>query len=231
MRKQDIDNLVNNCILQSSVVDNLGIFTGKTKMIIFMFHYSLYCKKKLYADFAEVLLDDIFEDIHNNKLINISNGILGIGWGIEYILKNNFVSGNAYEVLEDIDKQLMSWDIKRIEDESLETGLEGFFHYILYHLPSNKTMQCPFDSQYLNDLEIVANKKKHQCSNMELQRQSLIFIEWLKGSDIIYDPYILMKRIQYIGFEQDKDKKKLISTELYNNSAKIDLLFREILKI
>ena len=48
----------------------------------------------------------------------------------------------------------MQNDPRRIDDLSLETGLEGLLHYILAHLQGAiiKNTSLPFDNTYLNDL-------------------------------------------------------------------------------
>lgn len=51
----------------------------------------------------------------------------------------------------------MERDVRRISDMSLNTGLEGVFHYILSRYCDNNDTDCHFDRQYLEDLTKVAN--------------------------------------------------------------------------
>ncbi len=221
--KKKLNKIINLIISKSAETHDLGLLSGKTGIILFLYHYSKYSENKLYADFAGLLIDDIFDDINNKMTISFDNGLSGVGWGIEYALKNNFVEGDSYEILEDIDKQIMSRDIKRIEDETLESGLEGLFHYILYHLPENNTMQCPFDDIYLSDLDIVAQKKNENCKNEELQVLLAIYINWRNGKKMKYSPDKLMKRFLSFEIDDEDETKNDISLGLCKGYAGIGL--------
>jgi len=231
MEIRKLEKIADFCILQSSEVGNLGLFSGKIGIIIFMFHYSIYSKKKIYADFAEILIDELFKDIHKKIPLDFDKGLAGIGWGIEYIIKNNFVKGDSYEILGNIDKQLMIWNIKRYENESLECGLEGLFHYILYHLPINKTMKIPFDSEYIKDIEIVATKKAQYCENFDLQNLAQYYVEWIKGGNLNYNPNILIKRVFSIISDLSEYKEKSEFKELYNSYSWMGIRLLDILNL
>lgn len=204
MKQKEIAKITNLIISKSSAIFDLGLLSGRTGVIIFLYHYSQYLQDKLYADFAGLLLDDLFEDIHNRMDISFDKGLSGICWGIEYILKNNFVEGDPYDILEDVDKQIMSWDIKRIEDESLESGLEGIFHYILYHLSSASFIQnYPFDDIYLKDLDFVVKEKDGKCQNKDLQTLLSLYMDWRRGIKIEYSAEKLMLRILSLKIDED----------------------------
>lgn len=203
MKKENIIRITNQIISKSAAVFDSGLLSGKMGLIMYLFHYSKYSDNKLYADFAELLIDDIFEDIHDKMSFTLDKGLSGIGWGIEYILKNNFVEGDSIEILEDIDKQIMKWDIRRIEDETLESGLEGLFHYILYHLPINNSYQCPFDEVYLNDLDDFSRNRNDKCKNKELENLLFLYGNWREGKNMEYFPDRLVKHL--LSFEVNID--------------------------
>lgn len=133
-----LQRIANHLIINSSYLDNLGLFHGKMGVVIFFYHYSRYTSNPIYEEFAGELLDEIFEEIHDKLPIDFENGYLGIGWGIEYLAEQKFIDGDANDILEDIDKKIMERDIRRISDMSLNTGLEGVFHYVLARSRNNE---------------------------------------------------------------------------------------------
>lgn len=223
MEKQKLKKIVNNIISYSSSTSNLGLLSGRTGAIIFLFHYSKHYGEKIYSDFAGILLDDLFEDIHDRMVMAFDKGLTGIGWGVEYLLKNNFIEGDSYEVLDDIDKTIMNWDVKRMEDETFESGLEGLFHYLLFHLPSIKTMPCPFDFNYILDLDIVASKKIENSENKNLQALISKYIGWRNGVTLNYDPNVLLKRILSFKLEEKDNRESFLSIGLDKGYAGIGL--------
>jgi len=136
---------------------DLGLYHGKMGIILFFVHYARYTGEDIYDKFAGELLDEIFHEIHDEIPINFESGLCGIGWGIEYLLKNRFMEGNPNEILTDIDQKIMEKDIKRIKDESLKTGLQGIFYYVKKRLNSNcqKKGRVPFDERYLADWAFI----------------------------------------------------------------------------
>ncbi|GHT71596.1 hypothetical protein FACS189455_3770 [Bacteroidia bacterium] len=61
---------------------------------------------KEYCHFAETLLDEIFIFINTHTPINFDNGLAGIAWGIDYLIKNRYVNGNINSILKDIDNKV-----------------------------------------------------------------------------------------------------------------------------
>ena len=152
-----LQRIANHLIINSSFLDNLGLFHGKMGIVIFFYHYSRYTNNPLYEEFAGELLDEIFEEIHDRLLIDFENGYLGIGWGIEYLAEQKFISGDTNDILEEIDKKVMERDVRRITDVSLNTGLERILHYFLTRLQNNNHPIHLFDKEYLNDLSKTIN--------------------------------------------------------------------------
>jgi len=224
-----LEDIVNVIILRS-LTDDLGILTGRMGAVIFLFHYDKYKEKDTYGDFAGLLIDDIFEDIHNQMPISFDKGLTGIGWGVEYILKNQFVEGDSFDILEAIDRYIMSRDIKRIDDESFATGLEGLFHYILYHLPTDNTKNSPFDKAYYNDLDIVAINKVRECKNKKLAILVEQYMAWRKGEQLHYNPNVLIKSILNFGINRKKLPKTDITLGLDKGYAGIGLQLLDIFR-
>lgn len=122
--------IANHLILHSIDMEDIGLFHGKMGIVLFFAHYARYTDQAIYDDFAGELLEEICENIPETFPINLETGLCGIGWGIEYLIKNGFMEGDSDEILAEIDQKVMERDLRRIKDLSLETGLMGISCYI-----------------------------------------------------------------------------------------------------
>lgn len=62
-----------------------------------------------------------------------------MGWhrlGVEYLVRYGFVEDAGNEERNKIDKKVMEYDVRRLDDYSLATGLEGIAWYVLLRLSS-----------------------------------------------------------------------------------------------
>ncbi len=117
-----------------------GLFHGKMGIVLFFMHYSRYRNSTDFENFANMLLDEIFEDVVFDMPIDFEDGLSGIGWGIEYLLEHNFVGGNTFDILEDIDSKLSAYNFFNYPDRSFRRGTEGVFCYLRKHL-SGKVLE------------------------------------------------------------------------------------------
>ena len=70
---------------------------------------------------------------------NFRDGLAGIGWGIEYLLQNNYYEGDSEEILEDVDNVIF----KSVYEARLPLlGVnEGLCGYLLYLNSRHKKQQ------------------------------------------------------------------------------------------
>lgn len=161
--------IVRYLIMHSGFLKNSGLFQGKMGIVLFFSHYARYTGDRLYDEFAGELLDDVFEDINEKTPVDFEAGLCGIGWGIQYLLQNEFMEGAPDEILSDIDKKIMEWDVRRITDLSFKTGLAGIIFYVderIQSLSRNEQESFPFDEIYLSDIQSVRNKIKNYPDNL-----------------------------------------------------------------
>lgn len=173
-----LKRIVNFLLLNSSCLDNVGLFHGKMGICIFFYNYSRYTNSELYSEFAGLLLDEVFEEIYLCDSIHFENGFSGIGWAIEYLIFNKFVKGDANEILFELDQKIMEIDIKRLQNLSFRNGIEGIVYYVLCRLINMKKdkYNIPFDSLYLSELnDIVINL----YSNNSCLSESTIIISYM----------------------------------------------------
>ena len=84
----------------------------------------------IYEAIGGKLIDVIWSRITSATPCSFENGLLGIGWLIEYLLQHNLVDGNICEILEDVDNKLLTYNYERDSDFSIETGVMGFIFYM-----------------------------------------------------------------------------------------------------
>lgn len=145
--------LLDYLMLNSGNFVNDGLYYGKMGFVLTLCEYAARCEDDVYLDLAGELLDEILNDIHTESPIGLANGLCGIGWGVEYLIRNSYMEGNPDEILAEIDAFVMRIDIHRVEDFSIETGLGGIACYVatrLTALDRNGQEAMPFDSLYLD---------------------------------------------------------------------------------
>lgn len=84
----------------------------------------------IYEAIGGKLIDVIWSRITSATPCSFENGLLGIGWLIEYLLQHNLVDGNICEILEDVDNKLLTYNYEKDSDFSIETGVMGFIFYM-----------------------------------------------------------------------------------------------------
>lgn len=143
--------LINALLLHSSFIDNLGLLNGKMGISIFFYHLARETGNSIYEDYAGELIDEIYDEISLNTPMDFANGLAGIGWGIEYLVQNHFIEADTVEVLEEIDKRLMSFIYGSPPSIGLCEGLVGYGAYLL------KCIQNPHASD--EKIQTLINKQ------------------------------------------------------------------------
>lgn len=128
--KQQLSCIAHHLMVNASFMNSLGLFYGKMGIVIFFAHYARFTENPLYDKFAFKLLNEIYAEISLSLPIDFANGFCGIGWGIEYLLQEHFMTGDANEILSELDTKIMECDVRRIQDKSLDTGLAGIWLYV-----------------------------------------------------------------------------------------------------
>jgi hypothetical protein len=146
-----LQHIARHLVLHASTRD-IGLLNGKTGISLFFYHYARYSGKKIYDDFAGELVDDVYKEIHKEIPLGFADGLCGIAYGIEYLIRNRFVEANPDEVLEELDKRIVEWDVRRITDYSLKTGLKGIACYVISRRENRNSRNPYLTSEYCSDL-------------------------------------------------------------------------------
>lgn len=141
-------------ILTSLFMDDYSLMNGQMGVTLFFALLSRASGNHWYEDFADELLENICNHISFQLPVNFAHGLCGIGWGIEFLISQGFIDNETDDMLTEIDAAIMERDVRRINDMSFETGLQGIYAYVASRiLTTHKHTSVPFDSLYLSEIQ------------------------------------------------------------------------------
>ena len=129
------DKIINYLMIKSFCMRNNGIHHGRMALALTIYHYGFYTKNHVFVDFSVNLLDSILEDEKNiqTPILNFTNGRIGIGWGMEYLLFK-LTEINYNEIL----RQYLTYIDNRVKEYFLNDSFPpdysidvGILHYVL----------------------------------------------------------------------------------------------------
>lgn len=103
--KKDLQRIANTLVLYSYHATDNGLFAGRTGIILFLYRYSQYAGNEYYSEFAGDLLDKVLK-ASESVPVDFENGLSGIGWTINCLLKEGLVNGDPNEVLQKVDHKV-----------------------------------------------------------------------------------------------------------------------------
>ncbi len=151
MNKQE-ERVVNFLIIYAFSEGRVGLLKGRTGIAIAFYLLGGKKNSDVYSVFGEKLLQSVLSGLTGGLSNSFATGLCGIGWGIEYLFRQNFImcSSNTFE---NLDYRIMNTNLAEM-NFSLEEGLEGMLHYVLIHLYNcnlRKETQ-PFTPSFLENL-------------------------------------------------------------------------------
>lgn len=145
--------------------NNHGIMHGNAGLCIFFYHLARQTNNTDYEQVADDLLEKVFTNLSTSAPSDFENGLAGIGWGIEYLVQNNFAEGNTDEILEEVDNKVFrALNEDNLSSFELGNGLMGYLLYLVNRLQHKNT---PFSiSQQINRelLILTINKIDEQVT-------------------------------------------------------------------
>jgi len=183
------DEIVHHLMLQTAFIQSNGLLYGKMGIAVVFLKYGINCNNLIFIDFAEELKNSICKKINDKTPLDFATGLLGVGWGIEYMIQHLCVNKYSDEVCKDIDHRIMILNMKRIKDFSLESGIDGFLHYILIRLKSAKIRKTSssFDDIFLKDIYSIIKFMEGKVISSSVKQSFISFIE----TDLLnYEPDI-----------------------------------------
>jgi len=137
--KEELQKIANTLLLYSYHIDPIGLFNGKMGIALYLYRYARYADCKYYSEFADELLDKVLDSI-NHSSPDFESGISGVGWCINYLMKNEYVEGDPNDVLLNVDKRVFS----QLGCNPI-TSMLGQGIYLLERLKDNKELEIHID--------------------------------------------------------------------------------------
>jgi len=112
---------------------------GKTGIAITLYHLSRETGNPVFEDFAGELLDDVTRNLTTRTSSDFENGLAGIGWGIEHLIRKGFLDADPDDILEDVDEQLFRRFLETPPQKiGLLNGTLGYCFYFLSRIQGEK---------------------------------------------------------------------------------------------
>jgi hypothetical protein len=144
--EQDLQQIADMLLLNGTLTECLGLVHGKMGIAVFFFHYAQHTGNELFADYAMDVIGEMLEQIHVNSPADYEKGLAGIGVGINYLIRNNFLNVED-DICEDFDYRMVRavlydpW-----QDFSQYKGLTGYGRYwitrLRYPAPAVQAREC-----------------------------------------------------------------------------------------
>lgn len=154
--------------------------------------------KEDYKEEADSLLDEIMESCNTPLSLSYKEGLCGIGAAIEYLIRNDFVDGDADDILEVIDKAVVSaihWRPRIGAD--LANGMLGLACYLYHRLYYRIQSESPLV--------------------LDLKEQVIYLIDWMEESlrdeaveKNYYEFYFVLIRLHQLDIFNAKVEKMLM---------------------
>lgn len=189
MKDKDLAVIADNLIISTCFLSDLSLYTGKVGIAIFFCNYGYSFKNSLYIDFAGELIDEVYKDIDISVPINFETGVTGIGWGIAYLIHNNFMDGDSDEILAFVDEIVIT---SIVTNKGEDNDMEGIVYYILARLSTHSLYVIElFCNSILKKCMEIINTRSISISYYILQ----LFEKAIEGISFEYDWHLILSSI------------------------------------
>ena len=227
-----LKEIAHHVILNTSLTSGIGLLNGRMGIVLFLFHYGRHTENDVYIQLAEKILDEVIDNINTNTPLSFHNGVMGIGWAVEYLHQKGFIGGDTNDILEAVDKKVMELFSLATEDLNLDKGLGGIVHYVLARLYTieRERKENSFASDFLCSLyEKVKGVLDNKTRNSDSLAVFIRFVTYFEKLVPIQAPSIY--DIVYLRFPLgDYQPEKYVSGLDGNSGAGLKLIF-ETLKL
>jgi len=158
--------LINEFILKNIHAEhNEGLLHGKMGIAIYLFHLSVQLKGQKYVELANELIDQIYDGIGKKTVpTDFENGLAGIAWGIEHLVKSGFLEANTDEILRDLDDKIFQYiTTNQHISIDLQNGLLGYGFYLLARLKGKDLTEAKDHDYLLKRLLITITNSMYEA--------------------------------------------------------------------
>ena len=206
-----LKRMISILVINGPFIPRLGLLDGKMGIVILLYYYSRFIKNKNYETFAEEILKLIYEEIDTSIPTSFSSGLLGIGWGIEYLAQNEFVEADTKEVLNDLDISIFQLE-KKIP--ILNRHYDDYYGYGLYYLARTRNGNVP---EHKDDMLLLLLNDIYSLLQSDLRDINNISNNFLLS--LIY----VIQELKYSGL-LEKSIEQLLNYFIIKNRLNFDKL-------
>ena len=125
---------------------------GKMGVALFFYHLHKATKNDNHWAYANKLIEDIASKLDYKIPRTFFDGLVGISWGLDHLIKNNFVALDDEHMLTELDQALLEINTTNLFDESFSTGVRGIAYYIVSRCSRKNNIPLPFCKDYIRVL-------------------------------------------------------------------------------
>lgn len=119
-----IRDVGNRLIEFADFIPEFGLMNGKLGSVLFLFACSKATAQEKYGDYANYLLDDVFERISFECPLDFDSGLCGLSYVVKYAVDNSYIDSGSMDVLEDLDRYIL--------ERCMEISTDDLFSLALY---------------------------------------------------------------------------------------------------
>ena len=185
MQNKTLERIVRHLIIYSASLDNIGLMNGKMGIALFFYHLHNITKNENHLRFANELTQHIMSKLDYKIPRTFFDGLIGIAWGFDHLIRNHFIDFEDEDILEDLDKALLEINITNLFDESFSTGVRGIAFYIASRCSGKEKIPAPFCQEYIHELVARMNRiEQKDPVTIQIQNQ---LQQVMNGHIIEYD--------------------------------------------
>lgn len=122
-----------------ALVTEMHVSFPQMGLIIAYYTYSVHQKDDKYKDLADELLNETIKLSETEPLpVCLDSGLCGLGCGLIYLVRNNFIDGDENDILEEFDNYILNYTMKQNEKDEYYNNCCSYLLYRFNNLNSNK---------------------------------------------------------------------------------------------
>ena len=162
-----------NIIVENNFQENIGLLSGAMGEALFLFHYDKFNGENRVYNRGIELIEIIFKTINGGNLqTSFCNGLAGVGWGIEYLIENNFIEEDIRDSLTEIDDLIGEMMVNEMANGHFDY-LHGASGNVLYLLRRRQSNSSKIDSYLKRYLEFL-DRSSEVSQNNSLKWSSIV---------------------------------------------------------
>ncbi len=129
-----VNTITDLLVSRTTANEKIGLSNGETGKLIYFYKLAHYSKNVVHKEYADNMIGYVIDTVKSTKSIDFENGLAGVGWGIEYLIQNNYYTANEKieSILTSIDCQIFySTTYRFIDKIGLLKGILGHGIYLL----------------------------------------------------------------------------------------------------